>query len=471
MQYGLRIGKENIHTDQTTAVKDKYSGETFAHIASAAQSHITKAVQIAKETFQKDELSPYQRYEILKRASDLVKERKEALAKVIVREVGKPITEARVEVDRAVQTLMLSAEEAKRVGGELIPLAASPGSENKFGFYMHVPVGVVCAITPFNVPLNLACHKIGPAIAAGNTIVWKPSSDTPVNAHMLYEILEEAGLPPGYLHLITGPGSKMGNWLMEEKSIDKYTFTGGPKVGKFIKENSGFRNVSLELGNNSPNIVCADADIEKAAVSLAKWGLSNAGQACISAQRIYVQQDVLSRFQETLVAAVQKVKMGNPMEEGIGLGPLISKTEADRIKSWIDEAAAGGAELLTGGKQDGAFIEPAVLTKVDPAMKVVCEEIFGPVLILIPFEEVDEAIRAANDSEYGLQSGIYTSSIHTAMHAAKKLHTGGVIINDGSTYRADLMPYGGVKSSGIGREGPAFTMSEMTEMKTVVMNL
>ncbi|PYZ93346.1 aldehyde dehydrogenase [Salipaludibacillus keqinensis] len=471
MNYGLRIGVNNHVTEETTEVKNKFTGETIGHISVASKEDIKHAIKIAYETFQVDSLSPYKRYEILKRASDLVKERKETLADVLAKEVGKPIREARVEVDRAIQTLMLSAEEAKRVGGEVIPLSASPDSENKFGFYIRVPVGVVCAITPFNVPLNLACHKLGPAIAAGNTIVWKPSSDTPINAHMLFDILVEAGLPAGYLNLVTGPGSKVGNWLLEDKRIDKYTFTGGPKVGMFIKEKSGFRNVSLELGNNSPNIVCKDANIEKAATSLAKWGLSNAGQACISAQRIYVHQEVMGSFQRILIEEVKKVKMGNPLDEETGIGPLISKAEADRIKSWIDEAVAEGAELLVGGKQDGAFIEPTVISKANAKMKVVCEEIFGPVMILLPFIDIDEAITAANNSDYGLQSGIYTSSIDTAMYAVKKLHTGGVIINDGSTYRADLMPYGGVKNSGIGREGPKFTMDEMTEIKTVVMNL
>ncbi|RKQ35781.1 aldehyde dehydrogenase family protein [Oceanobacillus halophilus] len=471
MVNGLRIGEESIVTEESMIIRNKYTNEEIGRVSIADKTHVSKAIDVASKTFEDDTLTPYQRYEILNRAANIVGKRKDEIAKLIVAEVGKTINEARVEVDRAEQTLLLSSEEAKRLGGELVPLTGSPGSENKFGFYVRAPIGVVCAITPFNVPFNLSCHKLGPAIAAGNTVVWKPSSDTPLNAFLLFDILTEAGLPSGYVNLLTGSGSKVGQWLLDDERIGKYTFTGSPSVGKSIKEQSGFRNVSLELGNNSPNIVCEDADIEKAAISIAKWGVTNAGQACISAQRIYVQENILKEFTDKLVDEIVKVEIGDPLDEKTGIGPLISQTESNRVKAWIDEAVKDGAKVLVGGGQDGAFIEPTIISNVRPKMKVVCEEVFGPVLTIMPFKELKDAIAQANDSEYGLQSGVYTSNIQTAMYAMKKLNTGGVIINDASTYRADLMPYGGVKNSGIGKEGPKYAIAEMTEMKMVVIDL
>ncbi|RNF39788.1 aldehyde dehydrogenase family protein [Planococcus salinus] len=469
--YGLVIGGNSVKTESDFAVYNKYSGEEMGRVSKAEKSHVEAAVASAEETFKNDSLSPYERYEILNKAAHLLKERKEEIAKVLVGEVGKTITEARVEADRAVQTMLLSSEEAKRLSGEIVPISASPGSENRFGYYIRVPIGVVCAITPFNVPLNLACHKIGPAIAAGNTVVWKPASDTPLSAFILMEILTEAGLPAGYVNLICGSGSKVGQWLLEDERIGKYTFTGSPGVGKEIKEKSGLRNVSLELGNNSPNIIHKDADLEKAAQSCVKWGFTTAGQACISVQRIYVHNDIKQEFLEKMVKYTKEVIVGDPMDDRTTIGPLISEKEAIRVKEWIDEAVSQGAKIVTGGSQNGPFIEPTILEDVEETMKVVCEEIFGPVVTILPFDELEEAIQKANNSNYGLQSGIFTSNINTAMYAVKKLHTGGVIINDGSTYRADLMPYGGVKNSGIGNEGPHYAIEEMTELKTVVMNL
>ncbi|WP_096185814.1 aldehyde dehydrogenase family protein [Evansella halocellulosilytica] len=468
--FGLRIGEEEIISLSSFEVFHKYTGEPLATISKAEKEHVKQAVDVAVKTFETDQLTPYQRFEILNNASKLLKERKEEISELLVKEVGKTISEAEVEVDRAVQTLLVSSEEAKRIGGEVVPLSASPGSESKMGYYVRTPIGVVCAITPFNVPLNLSCHKIGPAIASGNTVVWKPSSDTPINAYVLMDILREAGLPAGYVNLICGEGSKVGNWLLEDERINKYTFTGSPGVGLHIKQNSGFRNVSLELGNNSPNIIHHDADVTKAAELCTKWGFTNAGQACISAQRLYVHKSIKEEFLSHLTKHTKAIKMGDPMDPSTNMGPLISKREADRIKNWIDEAVSLGAKLVTGGQQDGSFITPTILESVNNEMKVVCEEIFGPVMTIITYEDIDEAIKQANDSQYGLQSGIFTSNIHTAMYVSNQLRTGGVIINDASTYRADLMPYGGIKNSGTGREGPQYAIEEMTELKLIVIN-
>ncbi|GAA0369734.1 aldehyde dehydrogenase family protein [Bacillus horti] len=471
IQRGLIIGSEEIRTEEVFSVYNKFSNEKLAQIAKAEEKHVDLAVQVAKETFHHDALSPYERYEILNKAALLLQKRKEEIAKTLVAEVGKTIKEARIEVDRSVQTMLLSSEEAKRLGGEVLPLSASPGSENKFGYYVRSPIGVICAITPFNVPLNLSCHKIGPALAAGNTVVWKPASDTPLSAYILMDTLLEAGLPAGYVNLICGSGASLGKWLLQDQRIGKYTFTGSSGVGKKMKEQSGFRSVSLELGNNSPNIVHHDADLDQAAQMCTLRGFFSAGQACISVQRIYVQRDVKDKFLEKLVEYTNKLKLGDPFDEETDIGPLISVGEANRVKEWIDEAVGQGAKIVVGGQQDGAFIEPTILENVKAEMKVVCQEVFGPVLTVIPYDELDDAIRQANDSEYGLQSGIFTSNLNHAMYAAKKLQTGGVIINDASTYRADLMPYGGIKNSGIGREGPRFAIEQMTELKVVVMNL
>lgn len=470
-KHGLIIGEQEIITNSQQPVYDKYSNDLIAYVSTANQEHVDLAVSSALEAFNNDRLTPYDRYEILNKAAHLLQERKEEIARTLVGEVGKTIADARGEVDRAIQTLTLSSEEAKRIGGEVLPISASPGNENRMGFCMRFPIGVICAITPFNFPFNLACHKIGPAIAAGNTVVWKPASDTPLSAYHLMRALKDAGLPSGYVNLICGSGSTVGEWLLADSRIGKYTFTGSAAVGRHIKERSGLRNVSLELGNNSPNIIHHDADLELAAKLCAMKGFSTAGQACISVQRIYIHKNIHEQFLAKLVEFTESLQVGNPLDENTDIGPLISKKEADRVKEWIDEAVVQGARIVTGGKQDGSVIYPTILDDVNVDMKVVCQEIFGPVLTILTYEDINEAIDQANDSDYGLQSGIFTTNLQVAMHAVKRLHTGGVIINDASSFRADAMPYGGVKNSGIGKEGPRYAVEQMTELKTVIMNL
>lgn len=468
---GLIINGEEVFTDEQYSLRNKYSGEILANIAVAEKHHVKQAVRTAQEKFKNDALTPYQRYELLMKTAEIIKERKDIFAKTISQEVGKPIKEASVEVDRSIQVLILSAEEAKRIDGEVIPIASSPGNENKFGYYIRCPIGVICAITPFNLPLSLTCHKVGPAIASGNTVVLKPASETPLASFLLIEALTDAGLPPGYVNLITGSGSKVGTWLLEDERIAKYTFTGSSAVGQVIKEKSGLRGVSLELGNNSPNIVHYDADIEQAAKMCTLRGFTNAGQVCVSVQRIYVHREVKDEFTEKLVKYTSELKLGDPLDEETDVGPLISAREAERVKNWIDEAVAMGAEIVYGGEQNGSFITPTILDQVTPEMKVVCQEIFGPVLTIIPYDDLDQAIDASNDTSYGLQSAIFTQNISTAMYAVKRLQTGGVVINDASTFRADLMPYGGTKNSGIGKEGPKYAIEQMTDMKMVILNL
>ncbi|RFU70185.1 aldehyde dehydrogenase family protein [Peribacillus saganii] len=471
LTYGQFINGEWHASKESFSVANKFTGEEFAIIGKATREEVEQAVTNAEETFRTKKLSPNERYEILMRTAEIVKERKEELALILVREVGKVLKDARGEIDRGIQTLIASAEEAKRIAGSGVPLG-QPGNENKLAFTVRVPVGVVAAITPFNFPFNLTVHKLGPAIAAGNTVVLKPAELTPVIACVLAEIFIEAGLPAGFLNVVNGFGQETGQYLLEEDRIAHFTFTGSPGVGRHIKSTTGIRPVTLELGNNSPNIVHHDApDLDKAAELCVTRGYSNAGQACISVQRVYVHEDVYESFLEKAVKAAQSLKVGNPEDPETDIGPMITEKEAKRAEEWIKEAEEHGARVVFGGKRTGSILEPAILSDVKPEMKVVCQEVFAPVINIIPYSEIQDAFDQANDSRFGLQAGLFTSNIQLAMRAAHELHFGGVIINDVSTYRADVMPYGGVKDSGIGKEGPRYAIQEMTDEKIIVINL
>ncbi len=380
------------------------------------------------------------------------------------------LRDARAEVERAADTFAWSAEEAKRIHGEMVPLEATPGSENRLAFTLRVPVGVVCAITPFNFPINMVAHKIAPALAAGNAVVLKPASYTPVIAAKLCEILTEAGLPPGWLNLVVGPGDSIGNALLADERIGFYTFTGSKPVGEALKRTIGLRRCTLELGSNSAVIVHEDADIANAATQCALKGFAYAGQVCLSVQRILVHHAVAEAFTAKLVAVAQGLRTGDTKDESSDIGPMISEGEAKRAEFWIQEAVASGASLLTGGQRSGSFLTPAVLSNVHPNMRVVCQETFAPIVVVQTYETFDEALKIANDTEFGLQAGVFTSSLAVAMAAARGLHVGGVMINDTSFYRAGQMPYGGVKHSGMGREGPRYAIEEMTELRLVVLN-
>jgi len=469
--YDLYIGGEWVKTDSRIPVYHKYTGECIAQIAKAEQHHVSDAVEKAARTFRQDRLTPFQRYKILLKASEIMEARRDEMELSLIREVGKTRKDAVNELDRTINTLRLSAEEAKKIHGEMVPLQATEGSENRLGFTIRVPKGVIGAITPFNYPLLLSTHKIAPAIAAGNTLVVKPATVTPLATFLLLEVLEEAGLPKGYVNIVTGAGSEVGEWLLDEERIAMYTFTGSGGVGRHIKERSGMRPVALELGNNSPNIVHLDADLELAARQTAARSFHNAGQACIAVQRIYVHEAVFQEFSERYISEVKKLKVGNPEDPDTDVGPMISEKEAIRTEEWVREAISQGATAPLPVKREGALFYPAVLLDTKPEMKVVCREVFAPVVTIIPYSDLDDAFAQANNSDYGLQAGIFTRDLNIAMKAARVLEYGGVVINDVSTYRNDVMPYGGIKNSGLGKEGPRYAVEEMTEERMVVINL
>lgn len=467
VSYGLLIGGEWIEKEKKLDVVNKFSQEVIAQISVADEKDVNNSVKAAKKALNTP-FSPYERFKVLKAASEKLLERKEEVANVLVQEVGKPITEAIGEVERSALTLEISAEEAKRVHGEGIPIESAPGSENRKAMTIKTPVGVIAAITPFNVPLNLVCHKVGPGIAAGNSIVLKPAEETSLSAILLAEIFEEAGLPSGRLNVLTGEGTEVGQYLTANQDINMFTFTGSPRVGQIIRENVGIRKVALELGNNSATIIHRDADIEKSAVAVAQKSFNNAGQVCISVQRVFVHEEIYEAFLTKMVETTKALKVGDPSDPYTDIGPMIAEKEAIRVENWVEEAVSQGAEVLTGGKREGVFYQPTILTNVNREMKVCRQEVFGPVVAVDTYQEEEEVIQKVNDSEYGLQAGLFTNDLSFAMKAAEKIEVGGLIINDTSGYRVDHMPYGGIKKSGTGKEGPKYAMEEMTEEKIIV---
>ncbi|TFB22161.1 aldehyde dehydrogenase family protein [Filobacillus milosensis] len=469
--YGLLINGQWKTTNEMMDVIDKTNQDVYAKVSKADEGKVTMAVDAAEAAFQSEPTTPYERYEILMKVADLLKDRKEKFAQNITHEAGKPIKQARSEVERAVHTIQLSAEEAKRLTGEGVPVEAAPGSENRMAFTIRVPVGVVAAISPFNFPLNLVLHKIAPAIAAGNTVVLKPASATPTTAIKLAELFEEAGLPKGVLNVVTGKGSEIGKWLTNDERIQLFTFTGSAEVGLNIKQNTGMKKLVLELGNNSPVIIDHETDIKEAAANIAAKSYAYAGQVCISVQRVYVDQKIREEFEKELISAIADLNVGDPFDDETDVGPMISIEEAKRAEEWVNEAKEKGAKIVHGGTRKDNLFEPTVVTNVTQEMKVVCEEVFAPILSLIPYENLDECLKEVNQSKYGLQGGIFTNNINKAMKAARKMEVGGIMINDASQYRVDLMPYGGMKDSGWGKEGPKYSIQEMTEERLIVMNL
>ena len=435
--------------------------------ASDVDLAITSAVRGAKAMAK---LTAYERYAILHRAAELMAERLEDLGQTITKEEGKVIAEGRGEVQRAIQTITTSAEESKRLHGETVPLDAAPGNVNQFGFTIRVPVGVVAAISPFNFPLNLVCHKVGPALAAGNSVVLKPAGDTPLSALKLTEILLEAGLPAEGIQCVTGPGGEIGDVLTGDPRVRKITFTGSMEIGERICRNAGIKKVTMELGSNSPLIVMSDADIEKVAAATIASGFANAGQVCISTQRVFADRRIYADFLDALVAPAEAFSMGNPLDEAVRMGPMIRASDADRVGEWISEAIAGGARVLVGGDHEGTMHAPTVVADAKPDMKVSREELFGPAVAVSAFSDIDEAIAMANDSRFGLSAGIFTQNVDWAMRFAKEVESGNLHINSSPQWRADLMPYGGLKDSGMGKEGPAYAVQEMTELKMVVFH-
>ncbi|RKJ60696.1 aldehyde dehydrogenase family protein [Butyricicoccus sp. 1XD8-22] len=469
-KYGHFIDGKWIEAGEIIPVTNKYTGDTYGEIHEADESIVNKAVQNAYESFEKNELSAEDRFTILNKAVTLIDERKLELAELLIYEAGKTRKDAVTEIERGISTLRASAEEAKRITGQGVALPNS-ADKGKLAFTVRVPVGVVVAITPFNFPFNLTVHKIGPALAAGNAVVLKPAEMTPLIACKLVEIFKEAGLPDGLFNLVNGRGTQTGEYLLKNSLVDMYTFTGSPKVGQLIKSKTGIRKVALELGNNSPNIVHKDVDdLKRAAELCVSRGFSNAGQACISVQRIYVHEEVYDQFLKYATEFTKSLVLCSEDNPDGDVGPVISEREATRIESWIEEAVQQGAKIIVGGQRKRSQFEPTILADVSQSMKVVCEEIFGPVITIQKYQEIDDVLHKANDSTMGLQVGIFTSNIQIVMKSIKKLKFGGVIVNNVSTYREDVMPYGGVKNSGIGKEGPKYAILEMTEEKLIVLD-
>lgn len=469
-KYGLFIDGKWKLKEEKNSVLNKYTQKPISKTSLTTESDVKEAVESAKESLNKT-FTPYERYTVLQKVSEKMLENQEALAEAIAMEVGKPINEARGEVARAALTLEISAEEAKRIKGEGVPIEAAEGSENRQAFTMKVPVGVVAAITPFNVPLNLVCHKIGPALAAGNSVVLKPAEATPLSALLLAEILDDCGLPKGRLNVLTGKGSRIGDWLIDNHNVNLFTFTGSPAVGKFIREKAGLRKVLLELGNNSATIIHSDVDVAESAAQVAQKSFNNAGQVCISVQRVFVHEDIYDEFMDKVKEVTNGLVLGDPFDEKTNIGPMIAEKEAVRVENWVNEAVEQGAVLETGGKREGVFYQPTVLSNVNNKMKVCHDEVFGPVVAIEKYKDKDEVIFKVNDSDYGLQAGIYTNDYAFIMKAAREIEVGGLIVNDTPGYRVDHMPYGGVKKSGTGKEGPKYAIEEMMEEKLIVFNI
>lgn len=457
---------------ETISVTDKYTGEEIATVPKAHRFDVERAVDSAAEAFPGySELPAHARAKILQRASELLDEAKEEIATIICREAGKAWKYSLGEVGRAVETFRFAAEEAKRIHGETVPMDASAGGEKRMGFFVRTPVGVIAAISPFNFPLNLVAHKVAPALAAGNTVVLKPATATPLTAVRLAEILLEAGVPAGAFNLIFGGGSTVGDWLVTDPRVGKITFTGSPPVGEHIMRRAGLKKVTLELGNNSGTIIEEDADIDKAVPRCVVSAFANSGQVCISLQRLYIHANVAEEFTEKFLEATKKLKVGNPLDKDCDVGPMIDEKEAERAEQWIREAVSQGAEVLIGGKREKRVLWPTVLTKVRPDMKVMCQEIFAPVVSLVTYTEFEQALGMMADTDYGLQAGIYTNDIHKAFRAIRRIDVGGIMVNDTSIFRVDHMPYGGNKMSGIGREGLRYAIEEMTNIRMVCFNL
>lgn len=464
----LLIGGEWADGEGSFDVHDPYRGDVVAVAQRASRDGVDQAVAAARAACEAGPPEPFRRFEILRRAAALIGERRDELLQLIPAETGFTVADARSEVDRCVQTLTESAEEAKRITGEMVPIEAAPGQRGRMAYTIRVPVGVVCAITPFNSPLNTVSHKVAPALAAGNAVVLKPSEQTPGTADMLCRAFVDAGLPPGFLNLLHGAGD-VGRWLVEHSGVDFYTFTGSSAVGAEIRRGAGLRRTSLELGSVSATIVCDDADLEWAATRCVAAGFRKAGQVCTSVQRLYVQRGAFDVFMGLLTPAVEALPVGDPFDPTTRVGPMIDDAAAARAEAWVAEAVAAGARIVTGGTRDGRLFRPTVLDHVTPVMKVMCEEIFAPVLSVAPFDDLDEALERVNDTPYGLAAGIFTRDLARAIEASRRLRVGGVHVNDTSSSRVDLMPYGGVKASGYGWEGPRYAIREMTEERLVTI--
>ncbi len=458
-----------VTSGEVIEVRSPYDDALLGCVPSLGEEHIDRAVAVALERHRAAPLPAHERAAILERAAVLLAERLEQFTASISGEAGKPIRTARVEAERALDTLKFSAAVARTSTTEVVPMDASAPGVGKLGWVRRVPIGVVAAISPFNFPLNLVCHKLAPAIAAGCPVVLKPASATPLTAIALVHLLEEAGLPPGWVNVVTVPGS-VADHLVTHPDVSMVTFTGSPEVGWAIRGKAARIKVTLELGNNAPVLVEADADLDRAAERIVAGGYSYSGQSCISVQRVYAHRSVHDRLRDALCDRVAALVTGDPSDEATDVSALIARKETERVRGWVDDAASAGASVLVGGKLDDAgVLQPTVLDGIGADMRVSRDEVFGPVIGLAAYDDVDEAFAWANDTRYGLQAGIFTASLETALRAGEVLRFGGVTVNEVPTFRADQMPYGGVKDSGNTREGPAYTFEEMTERRLVIV--
>ncbi|MEY2405444.1 MAG: hypothetical protein QOF97_807 [Acidimicrobiaceae bacterium] len=462
-------GERHTHAESIEVISP-YDGSRIGAVPRCTTEDVKRAVAVARTALREEPLPPWRRAEILDTAARLLAERVEDFARSVAAEAAKPLKTARIEAKRTVSTFQFAAAVARTTKGEMVPLDASDVGEGKLGFVLRVPVGVVGAISPFNFPLNLVAHKLAPAIAAGCPVVLKPASQTPLSAIRLADLLiDECGLPPGWLHVVTGSGGEIGNAIVDHPDVALITFTGSPEVGWGIRQRAPRKKVGLELGNNAPVIIEPDSDWEGAAAKIKVAGFSHAGQSCISTQRVFVHRSIHDAFVARLVEHVAQLVVGAPLDEKTDVSSLISPKDTERVKSWIDDAVAEGAKVAIGGEVEGRLLLPTVLTGTTPDMKVCSEEVFGPVVAVAAYDDVEDALRLANDTRYGLQAAIFTSRIDVALRAAETLDFGGVLVNEVPTWRADQMPYGGVRDSGNTREGPAYAVREMTEERLIVI--
>ena len=469
MDLKLLVGGQWIETGEWDEVLSPYDQSLVARVAQGDASTVEAAAEAAHAAFRKADFPQYARAEVLDRAAELVRERRDDLAETIAREAGKPIKTATVEAERTVETLKFSAAEARKLTGETVPMDAAPAGVGKLALTLRIPYGVVGAISPFNFPLNLVAHKLGPAFAAGNAVVLKPAGQTPISSIKLAEVFLDAGLPEGWLSVVPGPGSTVGNALVENPLVRAITFTGSVPVGWGIRSKVPEKKVNLELGSNAPLIVNEDGDWETAADKAKIHAFSHAGQSCISTQRILLHEAIADDFIARLVGNIETLVVGDPLSPETDVGPLISPAETERVKQWIDEAATQGGTVLAGGElvDDGRCLAPTLIENPSHDSKVWCEEIFGPVATVDRFPDFQTGLAMANDSKFGLQAGVFTRDIGNGIEAANRLEFGSVLINEIPTFRADQQPYGGVKDSGNTREGPAYAVLELTEERMV----
>ncbi|WP_462316533.1 lactaldehyde dehydrogenase [Methanobrevibacter sp.] len=467
----MLIGGKHITCDDLLEVKNPYDGEVIDTVPIAHRQIAQMAIESANEAKESlTEMSAFKVSNKLFNVVEMLEEKREEFARLLSLEVGKPINEALVEVDRSIETLRLSAEEAKRIYGESVPLDAGLNGKGFFAFTQRLPLGVVAAITPFNYPLNLTIHKIAPAIACKNTVIVKPPTEAPLAVMKFCELLNEE-FPEGVVNVVTGYGSEVGDYLVCSADVDKISFTGSVTTGLMISQKAGMKKVTLELGGNDPVIVLNDADIGKAVKGVINGAFLNAGQVCMGVKRVIVEEDVADEFCEKLVEETEKLVMGNPLDESTTLGTLINEKAAMQVEETVNNAVASGAKILTGGVRNGAFYEATVIDNVVPEMDLVIRETFGPVAPIIRVENLDEAIEVANATEYGLQAGVFTSHYPSAMRCAQEIEAGTVFVNKQSTFRTDNMPFGGFKSSGVGKEGIKYAVEEMTKTKLIGLNL